>query len=666
MEGVVFCGARWFVRALVIKPSNQAPCHTKDVCKERDFRTSRCLMDQGFLSSFLLVLLSLTGLGVPHLLNGREVHNSSEDRLVIDVFFRNLFTTSSAGYVLFGDKPVFLSTIPGEDYVFPGTDRHRLVIEAVEALTVINKLNYNTGEQNYFICCKSKKDFDRHRDFELLIVNKPALLKVLNKNLVLFQYKFGARVSPDVLQENILSPNKTFFSAYNGKLSLIGILLGYGTHNSLLYDRGIDLIKSTKTPVRSCLTRPHGNILSMTDAKITPGLTYNSLNEETNDIFQSMAHSTEHLNGTNTKIVFSYDPESNESIGLLSMYEGAQSIVEDTLVSENFLQTIAEKFGFFLPNAQTEISDARKWSNSAESANVLLSIAARSIYEDVSRLFFFDSSIRFFSAFVSGMRFADQIDVLPENMKEEHKNLVFFDVYRNQLTSQHGAVDIAKKLSSTFEKIQLKSKVKCIEPERLCIEEVRAGNGQPVSRKTKAISAHYLIKDSKGNTIDGNKNLFPLEKIDLTEVIPGFAHGVIGMRAHEIRNIYIHPEYAYGILSDYGLGDMLCVEVELLDKYDDENDVEYPELVPVGLANLMDINEIKTKARFEQLKERYVYFCGIKTWMHYKKKHFPLEKILEQIDSLCEKSAHKVQLSDFERSLLRRMHWNIYNNGSLH
>ncbi|KKL18254.1 hypothetical protein LCGC14_2477350 [marine sediment metagenome] len=65
----------------------------------------------------------------------------------------------------------------------------------------------------------------------LVAINKKAFIETVNKNLLLFQYVLGPNVTAEKLLEKVASPNETLFSALNNDVTLVGIVLGYGSYN---------------------------------------------------------------------------------------------------------------------------------------------------------------------------------------------------------------------------------------------------------------------------------------------------------------------------------------------------------------------------------------------------------------------------------------------------
>ncbi len=79
----------------------------------------------------------------------------------------------------------------------------------------------------------------------------------------------------------------------------------------------------------------------------------------------------------------------------------------------------------------------------------------------------------------------------------------------------------------------------------------------------RSIKGRYLFKGMDGNSMLGTYQLEDPQQLELQKMIPGLAHGIIGMKEGEIREIFIHPDFAYGTSSEFGAGKAIEVKFEL-------------------------------------------------------------------------------------------------------
>lgn len=110
---------------------------------------------------------------------------------------------------------------------------------------------------------------------------------------------------------------------------------------------------------------------------------------------------------------------------------------------------------------------------------------------------------------------------------------------------------------------QKKPNVQTIIPDRVFVEVLKEGNGEPITLDS-VVSLQYkeyaidgtLIKDTQGKAFS----------IPLKQTIKGFQLGLTGAKVGETRKIYVHPEYGYGKRSYKAAHKMLIYEVTLIEK----------------------------------------------------------------------------------------------------
>jgi hypothetical protein len=141
-------------------------------------------------------------------------------------------------------------------------------------------------------------------------------------------------------------------------------------------------------------------------------------------------------------------------------------------------------------------------------------------------------------------------------------------------------------------------------------------------------------------------------KIELAQMIPGFSHGLLGMRKGEIREVFIHPDFVYGRESDFGQGKGIKATVELIDLGKPEEKACFPFLKPYDVANYAP--DILSCSQFNQLQNKHAYTCGLRSWDYYKKASdlITLSEVLEKL-----KNRSKRPLSEAESDLLLKLEW---------
>ena len=155
-------------------------------------------------------------------------------------FFEVLIRNELWGYTLFGDKPVTIAA-------------YRTTPQSIRALSCMDDFFLIKGEEiwkknssafvmkNYII--KFEKDPQGNWG-EILLINKRAFLQVCERNLVLFKQVLGDSITAAELLKMVADTNSTFHEVIQHNQALLGIFLGYGTHNSLFFQRREKIIKT--------------------------------------------------------------------------------------------------------------------------------------------------------------------------------------------------------------------------------------------------------------------------------------------------------------------------------------------------------------------------------------------------------------------------------------
>lgn len=178
----------------------------------------------------------------------------------------------------------------------------------------------------------------------IFLVNKKAFNSAVQNNLSLFQFKFGPQVDEQNLLDGLLSPNG-FSHLLKGHEALQGILFGYGTENSLTYERGNSLRKmmfnssQVNPPFQYHLepSTPEAlkeQVNSYVDSQL--GVGQNILDELSDFSFYMSKNDNEII----PKIPFSYHTKSEESKKLLEAYQEAEKTLVNLQAQKNFLDQV--------------------------------------------------------------------------------------------------------------------------------------------------------------------------------------------------------------------------------------------------------------------------------------------------------------------------------------
>lgn len=173
-----------------------------------------------------------------------------QDRECLNQFFQYLLYKGSMGYTLFGTKPISEVDYPDPKCCIGSDLGQSLLIEKGWETWMRYQDLFPSNE---FILKKEKNGLlDTNT---ILLMNKTQILSAISQNLDLFQNKFGKEVLPEKMLSQICNTNEPLFQ-YLDDEALIGILLGFGRTNGILFKRECeiaDYLQAQLTPPFSCL-----------------------------------------------------------------------------------------------------------------------------------------------------------------------------------------------------------------------------------------------------------------------------------------------------------------------------------------------------------------------------------------------------------------------------
>lgn len=255
-----------------------------------------------------------------------------------------------------------------------------------------------------------------------------------------------------------------------------------------------------------------------------------------------------------------------------------------------------------------------------------------------------------FPSFIESLKIAEQERANNYQKKPEFQAYLAY-------TTQLLAPKIARNLKASQQYLRKKQEEKgsiSLINNKICYKTLKNGNERGVEdNKVNKVKMNFTVKDMEDNFLAGNYVLSGPISCALSALIPGMAYAMLGMRLNELREIYIHPEFAYGVFSDFGKGKALSIQVELVE-CEATDTVFYPCLIPVDLATLHYPNE----TNITSLQKDYISSCGKIAWSFYKQKLPQLE--LDSVLSFLQKE--NAALSTEDRESLYKLQWLIYKN----
>jgi hypothetical protein len=568
---------------------------------------------------------------------------------ILENFFKDLVCSSTAGYVLYGEKPLYLNNYCNEKYACTGTKEHKEIIELCEVGDICK--NFNKFDANYFLHITKQKINEYAHGSELLVINKSSLINVVNKNMSLFQYKLGVNVTAEGLIKQLVDSQETISTLFKGNPSLLGIILGYGTENAITYERGIFLKNNlysdqSASPLHKKQSRK--NIELYQKERCLPQFGYLSTKDKIEDLSKSLSEPTSDDDVRKTKIPFSYLKNSNESKNLIQMYDRVQSDINKKNSSKELLKEVLLKFTY--SPKQYEALDIFSEKN-FDSFPKLIARAISEKYTDDS---FWTRKENFFNNFIAGIKKAETCSSC------FYDDVQFFDDFRLCRLSDQKIQENTASTQQFFSTLADQHDTTCVDPNKIYYRILKSGSGPSLNLKTKKISIKYLIKNIENTIVCGSYDLNPPEVIELSCVTDGVVLGMLGMKKNEVREIFLHQDYFEE--SEYARteGKALCISVELLDLEFCQNEIKLAECAPIQLYG--DIS----KEKRDLLINRYIEFCGFRTGLHYKKasNFFSVNDLLIELCKIQNDGDEKRFLTTSEARFLRKFDLFLYYNGS--
>ncbi len=606
-----------------------------------------------FYTVFFLVLMSCHS--ICHSTCRSTPYVSQSNSAILDVFFRTLFEKSEAGYVLYGKKPVCIIGFRVIDILSPNSYTHRTSVALKEGACVWKRIS--PKESNILVHVYDHNDSLAKNCIHVLVINKRLFHKTVQENLPLFQYVLGPDVTPEKLLDALIAKDASFSSVFKNDNVLIGIILGFGTQNSLYGSRmefiqdylmsgehppfrqNIDHLPEEYQGLKDVVLFFSQQSQPQTTARVSPSFGYQTLKEEFHELTRKTQLSSHVLVNENPPFHFAMLKNDSYNAAFVKELEVTQSKIRELLHSPNFLKNVlTEVMG---EEVGVDIPEHFNFSFGDRGSRNISRAVAQNIWNSIME--YQDDYIdQYLSCFIS-----------PHFENEVVRCLAFHPQFLRSISVAKENADKANQFFSTIAKDDC---FQCVIPERLYYRILSAGNGPGVSEET-IVSLEYKILDSNNNLIsstdvNGNKNV-----IDLSEMIPGFAHGIKGMKTGEKRILYIHPTLAYGVGTFSNKCMFLIAEVELLEIIS-KGKKSFPQIRQCPLDFLFDLS-FTGQCKQEHLNAAKQQGSAVG-------KHF--EKMGNLKKNLIVELVHRLRKSDNNspheeqgtESLINKIHWNIY------
>ena len=568
-----------------------------------------------FFKCLLLVLICLS----------RLVHGDLTEGDVLNHFLKIGFEEEEYGYVLQGVKPVSIRDFYSLDEIPVYKDFNRFknaflkTLLAQSALPIWNK-HFNTKGPLVLKGIALKPDKPTVTGFEVQFIHVPKLKEVIAKNIDLFRYVLGPRYTVEDLVELIAFSDKKLVDILQEDSTLIGIVLGFGSYNSILGGRSdaiLNAFVSRDIPPLAAKSAP----MQSEDKQdsFLPASCYGSYyldlaGGKESTIFQNTSlpiktdlNPTQELLALNAleeplpsclrektpEFIFGPYKGGPDNQPVFKQLQSVQKKLQPLLANQNFLHEVTKT----IPEQQQKLELCQPLHPNPTKKNQLLKLFGyhRKKIKQPNPLILSDLlshiSLEQWNAILSEVanRFEDQnekkqfleafhspSDGIPEMIGVSRATLKGLEKARSNLKEANNQFLALSKRAA--EDTSLKTIVK----DNIYYETTRPGKGKTLN-KSKRVRIGYVIKDTSENVLFAHCDTW----LSTNEMLPGLVHGIQGMQPEEKRTIYLHPIFGYGALTTLPPCTTLKIEVHLLD-FEATTQETLPPLTPFTCSQIND------------------------------------------------------------------------------
>lgn len=250
-------------------------------------------------------------------------HINAQERDILEEFFERLITQYHFGYVLFGNKPMATCGIAKHvDVLYIFSDDALRNQRMQKAWSVWQK-KCQLLESDNFVLRLTKNPLCPSMNM-LVLINKKLALECITKNITLFRKALGKKIDPDEILFDLETKNSILQDALNNHEELFGILLGYGTHNALMYVKTKPLNKHF--PLLNKMAIQFTLPSNQSSTRLTP---FNSCDPYL--IFIDLPR-------------FGVDKHDQETINLMKFYDKTLCELNNHFLNRNFLNGVLTKW----------------------------------------------------------------------------------------------------------------------------------------------------------------------------------------------------------------------------------------------------------------------------------------------------------------------------------
>jgi FKBP-type peptidyl-prolyl cis-trans isomerase len=473
---------------------------------------------------------------------------------VLDLFFRTCLA-EAGGYSLYGKKPV---TVLGyKEKKIPLLLHETIAKQSAifrEGIRIWEKSGLSKIKSDFLICRSKNVSYYGWNDF--FLINKISFLKTVLQNISLFQYVLGPKITPQSLLDKFENPQEHLASLFNEDRVLNGIILGYGTQNALYGSREEYLSEHCtigKEQIPKMIRHNQFYLATNRDCAIKnsyPSFGFSTLEQELKELNKDSFVTVDRYPLSPKLPWFGAFPNAETDI-LLKNYKLVQKKLSRVLNSPKFLEEVLSQFwGSRIALPQPKSSLYALLVDKLKNEKNLSEYFGQALWDTLKK----DVEPEVVETFIQGMM-ASRQEAGPVYSEE-----VFGEIYHKQREwdKLREAKNHLQMTEVFFQSIQESHPVIA---GKIHYQILMEGNGESLDSSATEVLLSYTISTFSGLGLCAKEQ----EAFQLKDLVQGLVVGMNGMKLEEVREIYIHPEWAYGESSNLDPNLGLIAKIKLLD-----------------------------------------------------------------------------------------------------
>ncbi len=528
--------------------------------------------------------------------------DSIEEGKILNQFLKVGVEEEEYGYVLAGVKPVSIRGFCSLDG-FPISSVKEIsqrefmnTLLAQAAIPIWNK--YCLQQENFSLKAVPLEDADAIvRGAEVRFVNVEKLKEVVEGNISLFRYILGPGATAEQIVNKIAYSKERLIDILQQDLTLMGIVLGFGSHSSLVGGRIETIlfsffskdtppfspksyfIQKKAFPYMDSLS-PEGYAhyyLELAGGESNPFFDGAPPFVKVNANFPNLEKELLFLQSLETPLppclresppfIFGAFKGEEDIDAFFTRLKQVQAELQSLIKKPNFLSQVLETIGGKKPSIYF---DEKALAQEPSLENVLNTKQWDHIFSEVAAQF---EEKEAQEKFAYSLCHSTLPSPFPKTMFASKAILKGLDLALHNLES-------AKKYFQFLSQdAGPQGDVQEVFPQGLYFKTTLQGSGKKI-KGAPVVQASYTVEDREGKIFFADYNAW----IPIAQSIPGFAHGVQGMKVGEKRTLFIHPSLGYGVLTALPPCTSLLMKIDLINIKEGEVAENLPPLEPLDLS----------------------------------------------------------------------------------